>query len=569
MLSGGRQIIGWRPSSTRAGLWEADIANADQWNFHSLFVNGQRRQRARTPNQGFFTIQGKSPATSPVQFQYRPGDIKPEWASNGTVEVIALVAWADLRMQIKSVNQASNTVVLSGVPRGSLQEDNARYDIENAPDALDQPGEWYLDRAKRLVTYWPLSGEDPTQAQIVAPVLPSLLFIKGDFDKGVPVTNLTLRGLTFAYADWTLDATGYTGDQAEWPIHGDVQVTGAHNCTFDQCTFTHLGSYALELGRGCQNVSVTENLMSDLGAGGIRMGDSFLRIGVTSFDACERNVVSDNRINNCGLVYPSGAGILVMFSARNEIAHNEIDHLYYTGISVGWIWGYQTSPCASNIVEFNDIHDIGQGMLSDMGGIYTLGPQPGTIIRSNKVHDVKSSVYGGWGLYADQGSSYILWDGNLVYNTSSEGFFLHFGQENIVRNNLFAFGNFAQLRREVAQTNLCLIFTNNIVYYNSGNLLNLAWPSDNSFVMDYNIYWDARPGASIKFVNSTLSQWRQRGYDQNSVIADPGFVDPARLNFNLSAISPAINFGFKTNKLVGFGWRFPAPGPLIIQPRSP
>ena len=97
---------------------------------------------------------------------------------------------------------------------------------------------------------------------------------------------------------------------------------------------------------------------------------------------------TDNEITNYGRIHAAACGVLVMHSGRNRVAHNHIHDGYYTGISVGWTWGYRESPAKENIIEFNHVHTIGQGMLSDMGGIYTLGPQPGTVVRGNYFHDV-------------------------------------------------------------------------------------------------------------------------------------------------------------------------------------
>src|SRR5262249_20152229 len=148
IVSGGRRITGWRQSADNPNLWQAEVPSVREgkWYFRQLFVNGQRRQRARTPNDGFFRIQGPGPQTSPVPIKFKPGDIKKEWAADGDVELVALLAWSDIRMQIRAVDESNHVATLSGNPRPSNKEDHAQYYIENAPDVLDQPGEWYLNR---------------------------------------------------------------------------------------------------------------------------------------------------------------------------------------------------------------------------------------------------------------------------------------------------------------------------------------------------------------------------------------------------------------------------------------
>src|ERR1700722_4149940 len=103
VISGGRVISGWTKSAGAA--WKADAPGPY---FHQLFVDGRRATRARTPNNGFFRIDGASSQSKPFQFHYRGDDIKKEWAGQGDGEVVAYLAWSDLRMPLVDVDETAH-----------------------------------------------------------------------------------------------------------------------------------------------------------------------------------------------------------------------------------------------------------------------------------------------------------------------------------------------------------------------------------------------------------------------------------------------------------------------------
>jgi parallel beta-helix repeat protein len=548
VLSGGRSITGWKKTAAsgednRPELWTAEVPGVKQgeWYFHQLFVNGQRRQRARSPNTGFYRADGQFLPGNPSRFKFHAGDIHAAWAEQGDVEVVGLEKWAEFRLLLKGVDPATNTATLSSQRQEFGDDKNARYWVENAADALDAPGEWFLDRRAGTLSYLAMPGEDVSHAQFVASSLPQLIRLEGQDGTYEPVHDIILRGFTFANADWPLPPSGYADMQAAFDIPAAVELRCARHCRIEQCAFVHLGQYALEVHRGSADDEIVDNEMTDLGAGGVKIGDPEIPKGAAQ--TTSGILVSENYIHNLGIVYPAAVGVWIGQSGGNTIAHNEIADTYYTAISLGWTWGYGPTAAHHNRIEFNHLHNLGRGLLSDMGCIYSLGVQPGTVERNNLCHDVARYDYGGWGIYTDEGSSQILIENNIVYRTQDGGFHQHYGRENIVRNNIFALGEEAQLRRSRQEPHLSFTFERNIVYWKEGKLLDGAW-SDGHFHLDYNLYWQAG-GQPIQFAKDSMAEWQARGQDVHSLEADPLFADPARGDFTLNPASPASKIGFQ------------------------
>lgn len=556
VISGGRVLTGWK--RVRDNLWQTEVpaVRAGNWYFRQLFVNGRRATRARTPNTGtFFRMAGARIVDRPVHFKFRPGDIKSEWANDPALELIAFEKWTDFRQHIRSVNLESNVVRLSGFAAPHTRESGAQYFVENFADALDAAGEWYLDRETGVVRYLALDGEDLTRAEVIAPFLEDLMLISGEATRQQPAEHFTLRGLTFSHTDWTLGTNGHVDTQAAIAQRGDVRIELARHITIEDCTFKHLAGYAVELGRGAQGCRIIGNEMVDLGAGGVRLGENVVR--TNAFDAATRNTITDNHIHQLGRVFPPAVGVLILQSSHNRIAHNHIHDLFYTAVSVGWTWGYRNSPCHNNVIEFNHLHDIGQSLLSDMGAVYTLGPQRGTVVRNNLIHDVNAFTYGGWGLYTDEGSTGIVMENNVIYRCKNAGFHQHYGRDNVIRNNVFAFNKENQLMRTRDEEHTSFFLTNNIVLFDSGNLLGSSWKND-QFVINRNVYWDLRHGTNVsrlKFSGVSWTNWQARGHDTNSIIADPQFVDAGNHNFRLKQNSPALKLGFQPIDLSRVGIR--------------
>ncbi len=433
----------------------------------------------------------------------------------------------------------------------------ARYYVENVFEALDTPGQWYLNRATGVLTYLPRPEEDFATAEVIAPRLEQLVRFEGDPEADRFVEHVRLRGLTFRDAGWSLgdrlamvsppDIAG--AFRAAINVPGTIWMHGVRDAILEDCSIVGVGGYGIELTAGCQRNQIIGCDIGDLGAGGIKIGEQQLP---NETRETGHNTVTDCHIHDGGFIYRSAVGIWIGHSASNVIAHNHIHDFDFTGISVGWSWGYKPSGARDNLIEKNHVHDLGRGVLSDLGGVYTLGVSPGTVIRSNVIHDITSYAYGGWGIYFDEGTSNVVAERNLVYRARSGSFMQNYGKDNVLSNNIFALaGEEGQLIRGKQEGSVS--FERNIVYFRESGPLGWHW-SKGDFWFDRNVYWDAR-GRPLTFAGATLDEWRRRGMDVHSIVADPLFVDPDRGNFTLRPGSPAREVGFEPLDLDDVGPR--------------
>jgi len=572
VISGGCSITGWREVIVNGRkLWAAEVPGSRDGKryFRELWVNGERRVRARHPNSGYFKIKGLPDKAAQWtdghrRFEFNAGDLV-NWPGITNGEVVAMARWVESRLPVTGIDETRYIVNFGKRSVFELQPDD-RYYLEGVFEALDAPGEWYLDAAAGVIYYSPKRGERLKTFTAIAPVLSQVLRLAGDVENNKPVRDIEFDGLTFSHTEWRLPRPGDTNapsgfSQAAVGVPGAIWGEDVQHCVFTNCTIAHVGTYAIELARGCSRNRIACCDIYDLGAGGIKLGETAIR--KTENEMTRGNEVSDCRIHHGGKMFQSGIGVWLGQSPNNVLSHNEINDFYYTGISIGWTWGYGPALASNNIVEFNHVHHIGVAsdgdgpVLSDMAGIYMLGKQPGTRVVNNLWHDMAATKYGGWGIYTDEGSSGILIESNLVYRTTHGGFHQHYGETNIVRNNIFAFARDQQLQRSREEDHLSFSFTNNIVYFDHGVLLGSTW-KNNKFILDRNVYWDTRLStnpAAMKFAGATLGQWRARGHDQNSLIADPLFVAPRKDDFRLKSKSPALQLGFQPIDLRGIGPR--------------
>jgi hypothetical protein len=465
VLSGGRAIAGWKARAD--GAWTAEVpgVKAGRWTFRELFVGGRRATRARHPNEGYLRVEKVGPDKR-TSFTFAAGDLKA-WPDLGGVELVFLHDWSTSRVRLGSVDEALRTVATAApVGAGARHyamdsfEPQPRYYVENSAAFLDAPGEWFLDEKTGVVAYRPLPGERLESLEAVAPAAGALLAVRGSADGARPVRNLRFAGLGFEHCAWPLPAGGYAAGQAtfherrgvapgdilRFPVPAAVHVEVAEDCRLDGCAFEHLGGSGVWIGSRTRRCTLRDCVVSDVSGNGVMIGeDGGRRVGRQSWrEAAPEQAASANRvetcvIERCGRQFFGAVGLWVGFAQETLIARNEIRDLPYTGVSVGWQWNPAPTPCKANRIECNHIHRVMQ-VLSDGGGIYTLGLQPGAVLKGNLIHDVPANAGRAEsnGMFLDEGTTDLLIEGNVIYGVARSPLRFHKAGTNLVKANVLA-----------------------------------------------------------------------------------------------------------------------------------
>jgi hypothetical protein len=296
------------------------------------------------------------------------------------------------------------------------------------------PGEWYLDESEGLLTYFPRPGESPASTQIVAPRAAALMIIRGK--DGLPVTNVHIQDLDFQHCHWPLPPQGYAASQATAHdsredsqgrrfIPAAVTLEMAEDCSIERCRFTQLGTSAVEFGRQTHRCRLSDSIVDDVAGNGVNLGeDSARRVDGNPWwrsapqQAASQLVATHNRITRCGQQFYGAVAVWAGLVRQVQVTNNEIAYHPYTGVSLGWMWNPSETPAAQNLVADNHIHHVMQ-ILSDGGGIYTLGRQPGTRLSGNRIHHVPLNVGRAEsnGMFLDEGSDQMVIEGNVIYET--------------------------------------------------------------------------------------------------------------------------------------------------------
>jgi len=556
---------------------------------------------------GWVFLEGPAEKGSTTSFICKPGTFKQRWGkpSEGEVFVFPCGGWTSNIVPIKTIDENRRIITLTRAiqnpdrapwfyPQPFLPGD--RFRVENLLEELSEPGEWCLDSEEGVIYFWPPGGSIKSTDEIVVPALDTLMDIHG-------ALWLVISGFTFTETSGGddmhrdgLDGYGPMYPNQGWKYCGEaLHLREAEHCVIEKNHFYAVGGNAIYLERYNGRNVIRRNEISYAGANGICLLGNYLRNLVPGYVADKDvpklpwlrnkqahpmfNEVVDNYIHHCGGFNKYVAAVFLGISDGNLIAHNRIEFTPHHAINLSQN-GY-----GRNIVEYNEIHQVNLET-ADNGGINswmdneTSDERAGHIIRFNLIADivgchterngriVKGS--GAHGIYLDNYTSNSVVYGNIIVRPSGAGIMVHAGRNNVMENNIIVDPahhgqvSYAYAYNPIPGFMTGHRFCRNIVYYSKHNGpfftlyewsdQTVANSNDNVFfrpgvgerdlpeaVREFNSPTTSRPAEGRKL---SLEDWKRMGYDENSLVADPLFVDPQNDDYRLKPTSPAIRLGF-------------------------
>ena len=450
VISGGVAVTGWKrgcnhpavPEKLKQKIWsaEAPLIGNRRVETRQMWVNGHKVQRAaQFPDGGLERMIDFNPEeqtiTIPVSQSVNPNRLQ----NAGQLEMIVHQRWAIAILRVKSIDaKDGQAVVRFHEPESHLEfahpwpqpviggeKGNSSFCLTNALELLDQPGEWFQEYPSGTIYYYPQASENMETAEVIIPALETLVTIDGTLSR--PVKHIQFNGITFAHTSWMrpsfqghvtlqggfplLDAYKLQEpglpEKAElenqaWIIRPEtaIRVRGAEHIDFKHCTFRHLSSTGLDYEWAVTASSVEDCQFTDIGGtallvgafpdGGFETHIPFIPADVR--ELCSHITIRNNFISNVTNEDWGCVGIGAGYVRNMDISHNEVCHLNYSGICVGWGWTSLESGMCNNRIEANYVHHFAR-RLYDAGGLYTLSNQPGSVMRNNRIEHLIEAPY--------------------------------------------------------------------------------------------------------------------------------------------------------------------------------
>ena len=450
VISGGVAVTGWKrgcnhpaiPEKLRQKIWsaEAPLIGNRRVETRQMWVNGHKVQRAaQFPDGGLEQMIDFNPEEQTITIPVSQ-NVNPKRLQNaGQLEMIVHQRWAIAILRVKSIDvKDGQAVVRFHEPESHLEfahpwpqpviggeKGNSSFCLTNALELLDQPGEWFQEYPSGTIYYYPQADENMETAEVIIPALETLVTIDGTLSR--PVKHIQFNGITFAHTSWMrpsyqghvtlqggfplLDAYKLQEpglpEKAElenqaWIIRPEtaIRVRGAEHIDFKHCTFRHLSSTGLDYEWAVTASSVEDCQFTDIGGtallvgafpdGGFETHIPFIPADVR--ELCSHITIRNNIISNVTNEDWGCVGIGTGYVRNMDISHNEVCHLNYSGICVGWGWTSLESGMCNNRIEANYVHHFAR-RLYDAGGLYTLSNQPGSVMRNNRIEHLIEAPY--------------------------------------------------------------------------------------------------------------------------------------------------------------------------------
>jgi len=383
-----------------------------------LFCNGQLQTLARWPNSDFAKaglVKGQTQL--PPTFKNRKGtkegvfeytaNRQNRWANEKEIFLGGywFWDWADEFQKVSKVDTLSKTLYLAEPYHRYGYKDSLRYFGVNLFCEIDEPGEWYLNRADGQLYWYPPVGVNPAKAQVTLSAFnaPFMIEMKD-------CAYLTLQGLTFQ------ESRGSA-----------VSISGGKNCLIKDCRFERFGRDGIHVVEGSGH-GISGCLIRTLGFRGIDMKGGNRKTLETANHFIENTIVEHFSLFKRTYepaVFLDGCGIRV---SNNRFRYSSSSAMRMEGNDF--------------TIEFNEIsHVVNE---SDDQGALDMWYNPsyrGVVVRYNHWSDITGGTHSGAaGVRLDDMISGVLIFGNIFERTGSVifgGVQIHGGKDNLVENNLF------------------------------------------------------------------------------------------------------------------------------------
>ena len=450
VISGGVAVTGWKrgcnhpaiPEKLRQKIWsaEAPLIGNRRVETRQMWVNGHKVQRAaQFPDGGLEQMIDFNPEEQTITIPVSQ-NVNPKRLQNaGQLEMIVHQRWAIAILRVKSIDvKDGQAVVRFHEPENHLEfahpwpqpiiggeKGNSSFCLTNALELLDQPGEWFQEYPSGTIYYYPQAGENMETAEVIIPALETLVTIDGTLSR--PVKHIQFNGITFEHTSWMRPSyQGHVTLQGGFPLldayklqepglpekaelenqawitrpETAIRVRGAEHIDFKHCTFRHLSSTGLDYEWAVTASSVEDCQFTDIGGTALLVGafpDGGFETHVPFIPAdvrelCSHITIRNNFISNVTNEDWGCVGIGAGYVRNMDISHNEVCHLNYSGICVGWGWTSLESGMCNNRIEANYVHHFAR-RLYDAGGLYTLSNQPGSVMRNNRIEHLIEAPY--------------------------------------------------------------------------------------------------------------------------------------------------------------------------------